>query len=84
MAASAEDAGDTGVPEEEVVAHIRSARTRAVAEIMNGSHPPSIAEGAIDTLDHAIYAAISESQRDEDLPAPRDRDLDPSNRVRRQ
>jgi len=62
--ATAEDADRVDVPEESVVTHIRSARTRAVAVIVDGNHPASITESAIDTLDHAIYAAIAETHRD--------------------
>jgi hypothetical protein len=40
---------------------VRAARARAVAAIVNGNHPPSIAGSAIDTLDHALYTATAET-----------------------
>ena len=64
LAASEGDAENADVPEEQVVAYIRSARTRAVAEIVNGNHPPSITDIAIHTLDHAIYTAVGDAWRE--------------------
>lgn len=52
-----------------IVALVHAARARAVAKIIEDQHPASITEAAIDTLDHAIYAALSET-RVEDALSP--------------
>lgn len=51
------DRREIDLPEKAIAAAVRAARTRAVAIIVDGKHPPSITESAIVTLDHALYAA---------------------------
>jgi hypothetical protein len=58
---TAGDPIEADLPEKAVATMVRDARTRAVAAIVNGNHPPSIAESAIDTLDHALYTATAET-----------------------
>ena len=58
---TAGDLIESDPPEHAVVAMVRGARTRAVAAIVDGNHPPSITEAAIDTLDHALYTAMAEA-----------------------
>jgi hypothetical protein len=61
--ATAEDADRGDLPEEAVVGHVRLAQSRAVAAIAAGNHPHPITGAAVDTLDHAVYAAIAEIRR---------------------
>jgi hypothetical protein len=69
-AATAEDIEHADLPEKMDAAHVRAARNRAVDAIAAGGHPPSITESAIDTLDHAIYAATAEARAENDSSPP--------------
>jgi hypothetical protein len=60
-AATAGDLNETDLPDQTIAAMVRAARVRAVAAIVDGNHPPLLTESAIDTLDHALYAAMAES-----------------------
>jgi len=66
-AETSEDTDRSAPPHASVVDRVHAARARAVVKIVEGKHPSSITEAAIDTLDHAIYAALSEA-RIEDAP----------------
>jgi hypothetical protein len=66
---------DRAVPSDvSVVALVHAARARAVASIVEGKHPASITEAAIDTLDHAIYAALSEASTEDAVSTPQTTD----------
>ena len=60
-AVTAGDLNESDLPDQTIAAMVRAARARAVAAIVDGNHPPLLTESAIDTLDHALYAAMAES-----------------------
>ena len=60
-AATAGDLNESDLPDTTIATMVRAARARAVAAITDGNHPPLLTESAIDTLDHALYAAMAET-----------------------
>jgi hypothetical protein len=60
-AVTAGDLNESDLPDQTIAVMVRAARARAVAAIVDGNHPPLLTESSIDTLDHALYAAMAES-----------------------